>query len=155
VVDAIRKAGGATPLADTDAINLADRLQDAEQVRIPYKGRNQPSAEHPPTPEPGRDPRTGGGHSLGRYPFAEAGAATASAPLSSGSGSVTAGGKINLNTAGPEELDSLPGIGPKTAAAIWQFRQEHGAFQQPEDLMNVKGIGSAKFEKLRDMITAP
>jgi competence protein ComEA len=36
-----------------------------------------------------------------------------------------------------------------------QFRQEHGSFQTPEDLMNVKGIGPAKFEKLRDRIAAP
>jgi competence protein ComEA len=154
VIDAVKKAGGATPQADLDAINLADKLQDTEQVRIPYQGRNQPSAEHPPTPEPGRDPRSSGGHSQGRYPFVEGGTVAPVEPLSSRGGSVS-GGVVNLNTAGAEELDSLPGVGPKTAEAIMQFRQEHGAFQRPEDLLNVKGIGPAKFEKLRDKITAP
>lgn len=155
VIDAIKKAGGATPQADTDAINLADRLQDAEQLRVPYKGRNQPSVEHPPTPEPLGDPRTSGGHGQGRYPFAAGGTTSTAAPLSSRGGSTASGGTVNLNTATAEELDSLPGVGPKTAEAIMQFRQEHGAFQRPEDLMNVKGIGPAKFEKMRDRITAP
>ena len=155
VIDAVKKAGGTTPQADTDAINLADRLRDAEQLRIPFKGRDVPSLEHPPTPEPGPDPRTSGGHGEGRYPFAEGGTTTPVAPLSSRGGAAAPGGVVNLNTATAGELDSLPGVGPKTAEAIIQFRQEHGAFQRPEDLMNVKGIGPAKFEKLRERVTAP
>jgi competence protein ComEA len=70
VVDAVKKAGGATSEADLDAINLADHLQDAEQLRVPLKGRRGPLTAHQPTPEPPPLSPTAGGHGLGRYPFA-------------------------------------------------------------------------------------
>ncbi|MDR3670742.1 MAG: helix-hairpin-helix domain-containing protein [Holophaga sp.] len=60
---------------------------------------------------------------------------------------------VNLNTATVTELLQLPRVGPKTAQRIIAFRQEHGPFQRPEDLMNVKGIGEKTFQKLRPFIT--
>jgi competence protein ComEA len=60
---------------------------------------------------------------------------------------------VNLNTATVTELMQLPRVGPKTAQRIVDFRQEHGPFQRPEDLMNVKGIGEKTFQKLRPYIT--
>lgn len=69
-------------------------------------------------------------------------------------GSVAAGesGKINLNTAGEEELTGLSGIGPAKAAAIIAYRQEHGGFSSIEEITEVEGIGSGTFAKIKDDI---
>lgn len=61
--------------------------------------------------------------------------------------------RISINTATAEELCTLSGIGETTAQRIVDYRNTNGLFQTIEDLMNVKGIGEAKFEKIRDMIT--
>jgi comEA protein len=60
---------------------------------------------------------------------------------------------VNLNTATAEQLDTLPGIGPKVAARIIEYRQKNGTFKKVEDLMNVKGIGEKAFLKIKDRIT--
>ena len=60
---------------------------------------------------------------------------------------------VNVNTASAEELEALTGIGPALAEAIVSYRDEHGAFETPEDLMNVKGIGEGKLEAFRAEIT--
>ncbi|NMC35739.1 competence protein ComEA [Candidatus Beckwithbacteria bacterium] len=60
--------------------------------------------------------------------------------------------KININTASAEQLESLPKIGPKTAQAIVTFREEHGNFANPEELVLVPGIGEKTFENLKDLI---
>lgn len=62
-------------------------------------------------------------------------------------------GKVNINTADSKTLDSLPGIGPAMAQRIVDYRQTEGAFQTLEDLKKVRGIGDAKFAKLKDKIT--
>ena len=59
---------------------------------------------------------------------------------------------VNINTAGEKELDSLPGIGPAMAKRIIEYREKEGGFQSLEDLRKVKGIGEAKFNKLKDKI---
>ena len=61
-------------------------------------------------------------------------------------------GLIPINTAGAEELDTLPGIGPAMAQRIIEFRETEGAFTAIEDIKKVKGIGEAKFEKMKDKI---
>jgi competence protein ComEA len=60
---------------------------------------------------------------------------------------------VNLNTATAEQLDRLPGVGPKTASLIIEYRQKIGGFKKVEDLMNVRGIGEKSFLKLRSHIT--
>ena len=59
---------------------------------------------------------------------------------------------ININTASEDELQELSGVGPSTAAAIVQDREENGLFTSPEDLMRVSGIGEKKFAKVKDSI---
>lgn len=67
-------------------------------------------------------------------------------------GDVTGSG-ISLNSASASELTALPGIGPATAAAIVAHRESAGGFGAVEDLLQVKGIGPAKLEGLRDQVT--
>lgn len=62
-------------------------------------------------------------------------------------------GPVNVNSATAEELDVLPGVGPTTAAAIVTHRQQHGPFQTVEQLADVRGIGPAKLDALRGLVT--
>ena len=59
----------------------------------------------------------------------------------------------SINSAGIEELTTLPGIGKTTAQKIIDYRQEKGSFLSLEELMNVKGIGKSKYEKIKGSIT--
>lgn len=67
-------------------------------------------------------------------------------------GSSGAGGLVNINTAGLEALDSLPGVGPATAQAILDEREANGPFASVEDIQRVSGIGEKKYEKLKGSI---
>lgn len=123
VRDAIEAAGGLAPDADPSALNRAAPLSDGQQVYVPRQGEAAPGS---------------GG-------TAQAG--------SSGSGSgAPAVGPVNINTAGADELDALPGIGPATAQAIIEDREANGPFATVEDLMRVSGIGEKKFAKLEGSI---
>ncbi|TYS44339.1 helix-hairpin-helix domain-containing protein [Bacillus infantis] len=61
-------------------------------------------------------------------------------------------GMVNINSAGSEELQDIPGIGPSKAAAIIEYRETEGPFQSLEDLMQISGIGEKTFEKLKSYI---
>lgn len=56
---------------------------------------------------------------------------------------------VNLNTATPDELEALPGIGAKKAEAIVEARKSRGGFKSVDELVDVRGIGPAQLEKLR------
>ena len=59
---------------------------------------------------------------------------------------------MNLNRADAATLETLPGVGPATAAAIISYRESSGGFASIEDLMQVDGIGEKKFAKVKDLI---
>jgi len=118
--DAVAAAGGASPDADVDALNLAAPLRDGERVYVPIVGEVVP----PPVGASG----------------------------SGATGSVPAG-PVDLNRATPAELDSLPGIGPATAAAIVAHRDANGPFATVDDLEQVRGIGPAKLDSIRPLVT--
>lgn len=122
VNDAVMAAGGLAGDADTSALNLAAVLSDGEKIHVPRQGEAVAAGQASSGAASGPD-------------------AGASSP-----------GVININTATAEELDSLPGIGPSTAAAIVEDRERNGPFASPEDLMRVSGIGEGKFSKLKDQI---
>jgi competence protein ComEA len=123
VQDAVRAAGGATPGADLDAVNLARRLTDGEQIRVPAPGDPAP----PPSPG-GPGPGASGGPGV-----------TPSAPL-------------DLNTATVEQLDTLPGVGEVTAGHIVAYRTAH-PFTTVEELLEVPGIGQRRYDQLKDLVT--
>jgi competence protein ComEA len=79
------------------------------------------------------------------------GTAATAAPATAGKPSGPAA-PIDLNTATVEQLDSLPGIGPVTAAAIVAWRDANGRFSSVDQLGDVDGIGPARLEKLRDLV---
>ena len=126
MIDAVNAAGGATARADLEVSNLATPLIDSSQIYVPAKG----VVAHPAfaRPQPGIN------------------------GVVSSSNSVSASGLVNINRASVTELDSLPGVGPSTAQAIVEYRVAHGPFASPEDLLNVKGIGPAKFEAMRKLV---
>ncbi|HEY7628322.1 MAG TPA: ComEA family DNA-binding protein [Ilumatobacteraceae bacterium] len=72
---------------------------------------------------------------------------------SSGTSSTDPAGPVNINTASADELDVLPGVGPATAAAIIAHREQHGPFQTVDQLAEVRGIGPAKLDALRALVT--
>ena len=61
--------------------------------------------------------------------------------------------QVNLNTATPAQLETLPGVGPAMAQRIVEYRQKNGGFKKIEDLMNVRGIGEASFLKLKALVS--
>ena len=132
VVDAVEIAGGLLPEADVDVINLAAPLADGQRLYVPRVGQTPPAVV------------TGTG-----------GAATGSAAASGSgaTGAATVGGPVAVNSATAEQLDTLPGVGPATAAAIIAYRDEHGPFSSVEQLGEVRGIGPAKLDALRDLVS--
>jgi competence protein ComEA len=65
----------------------------------------------------------------------------------------SAAAPVNLNSATVAEIATLPGVGPKAAERIVEYRQKNGGFKKIEELMKVKGIGEKSFLKLKPLIT--
>jgi competence protein ComEA len=133
IADALTAAGGALDGADMFGLNMARRASDGEQILVGIVAA------------PGQPATMGSSISS----IATAGAA----PSADGKTSAPAG-LVDLNTATVEQLDSLPGVGPVTAAAIVAWRDANGRFASVEQLGDVDGIGPARLEKLRDLVRA-
>ena len=86
-------------------------------------------------------------------PAAGASGAAATGPAGSAGGTGAAPGQpLNLNTATPEQLDQLDGVGPATAQKIVAYRQAHGGFRSVSELDQVPGIGEKKLAALKDRV---
>ena len=126
MIDALQAAGGPTQQADLEVINLATPLADSIQIYVPSrKASRQPTFRRP---QPGVNV----------------------AP--STNQSIQESGVININRATATELEQLPGVGPATARAIIDYRTANGPFSSPEGLLEVKGIGPAKFASMRAQV---
>lgn len=73
--------------------------------------------------------------------------------LSPSGNSSESGFPVSLNTATPEQLDTLPGIGETLAKRILEYRQAHGGFKKVSELQNIGGIGEKKYNQLKDKVT--
>jgi competence protein ComEA len=62
-------------------------------------------------------------------------------------------GPVNLNTATLAQLDTLPGVGPVLAGRIIDYRTKHGGFHSVSELRQVEGVGDARYEQLKDLVT--
>ena len=134
IADAVTAAGGALDGADLIGLNMARRVTDGEQINF---GIAAPPGE-----------TTSMGSSVASEPGT---AAPAGGPTTTGSAAAP-GGLVDLNTATLEQLDTLPGVGPVTAAAIIAWRDANGSFTSVDQLADIDGIGPARLEKLRAQV---
>jgi competence protein ComEA len=133
VADALRAAGGVRPGTDTRGLNRARILADGEQIVVGWPG-----------PGTGGADESGGGSGMAGGPIGAGG----------GPGGTTGGvtGPISLNSATPEQLDGLPGVGPVLAQHIIDYRTRHGGFTSVEQLHDVNGIGDRRFADLQPLV---
>ena len=127
IQEVIKKAGGFTEEADETKINLAQKITDQMQMIVPNVNSKQ-----------------------------EGGVTEGNSEKGNSSNMILSNakqGKVNINTATLEELQTIKGIGKKKAEAILQYRKEHGPFRTKEDLLEVKGIGKKALEAIESQVT--
>ncbi|MBO4808568.1 MAG: helix-hairpin-helix domain-containing protein [Lachnospiraceae bacterium] len=127
VYEAVMAAGGYRDDADKDYVNQALVLNDSDKLVIPTLADTEAMV----IPSNGKEKEFGIGSGV---------------PVSESSG------KVNINTAGVEELCTLPGIGEARAKVIISYRESSGPFKSIEDIMNVSGIKQASFDKIKNDI---
>ena len=124
LADAVEAAGGALPGVDVALLNPARKVTDGELILV---GVTAP-------PGPGRARRGGRRRCAGRTCGAWA-------------------DRRPCNTATLAQLDALPGVGPVLAQRILDHRDQHGGFRSVSDLRQVDGIGDARYEQLKELVT--
>ena len=127
---AVEKAGGFTLEADTQGVNLASPLEDAMHIKIP--ARFSPEETPPDTLELKKAPRE---------ERSSSGSSPSFSPL------------LDINSAGLEDLEKLPGIGPVLARRILETRGELGGFKNFGEILKVPGIGTKRLESITPLIT--
>lgn len=139
IADAVTAAGGFLKEADEEYVNLATRLQDGSQVKIPTKDE---------TAQMSKDEMTKNDNCVTLPSVMPA--ATQMVQENPEDGLLH---KVNINTADKEQLCTLPGIGPTRAEGIIAYRNSQGAFSKIEDIMLVSGIKESSFQKIKNYIT--
>lgn len=126
IVDVIEAAGGITEDADISKINLAYIVEDGQKIFIPSITDEITEETEYVTSESGDNIIVDDNEGENMM--------------------------VNINKATQTELETLPGIGPAMALRIIEHREENGNFENIEDIKNVKGIGDAKFENIKNHI---
>lgn len=134
VRDAIEAAGGLTGSAAADSLNLAGLLNDGQQLYVPAVSPTAAAPTQNAAADASQPPTT---------PQPPAATPPPAAPS----------GPVNINTASQAQLESLPRIGPAIAQRIIEYRTLRGPFTTIEQIKNVKGIGEATFNAIKDYIT--
>ena len=124
--EAIQMAGGLTEEAADQTLNQAEVIEDGSKIYVPTKEEVKAGMDNGDTLMQNEENAEKAGS--------------------------TSDGKIDINTAAKNELMTLSGIGEAKADAIVRYREEHGAFQKIEDLMEVEGIKEGVFQKVKDQI---
>lgn len=171
VMDAVAAAGGFTPDAVKDRINLAQPVSDGSQITIPNAENAERVAEAAAQggsgngsvggAQAGGAANSGGTTVGGGSSAAEGGAATGGASgsgpgavgKSDGAGAVPGAAPVNLNTASQADLETLPRVGPVLSQRIVEFRTQHGPFTTVEQLDDVSGVGPAMLEALLPLVS--
>lgn len=130
---ALVAAGGLTAEADPEGLNRALYLRDEAQIVVPRKGE--------PTATPLRAATAPGAV----VPTAASGVRLPATPAATG--------PLNVNSASAIELERLPGVGPKLAQAIIEYRAEHGPFAGPAQLAEVRGISERQIAAWGDAVS--
>ena len=136
ISDAIEKAEGIKENADLQKINLAYKLEDGMKIYIPEKGEKNDENEI--------------SENIKITEKEDKYIIQSNNNTENNNKKETT--KVNINTANQSELESLPGIGASTAIKIIEYRKENGKFSKIEDIKGVKGIGNAKYEKIKNLI---
>lgn len=127
VADAVAAAGGPVPGVTLDTVNLARKVIDGEQVLVGGAAV---------LPTPSEDATGGAGGVVG----------------ATGAVGAAGSGQVNINTATSDELQTLPRVGPATAAKIIEYRTANGPFTSVDQLLDVPGIGERTLANFRDQI---
>jgi competence protein ComEA len=117
--DAVRLAGGFSGRADQAGVNLAQHVEDGDEIRVPVAG------ERPARAAATRSRRTGTARTRKPPP-----------------------GPIELNTASPQQLGTLPGLGPALAERIVAFREANGDFASVDELLDVAGMTQRRLDAI-------
>jgi len=127
VNDAVQRAGGLLADADPAAVNLAERLEDGQEIRVLHAGETAPA------------PKRSGRHAHRR-------AKKRSAEI------VVPQGAIDVNAADAAALAALPGIGETLAERIVEFRSLNGRFASLDELLDVAGITQRRLDAIAPML---
>lgn len=145
IADAIKIAGGATKNANLNRVNLAYVLEDGQKIYIPNK-KDKINKEEYIISNSGENVMVEEGKNTGNNNTNN----IKDRKNTNVKGVIS---KVNINLASQSDLETLPGIGPSLAQRILEYRKENGKFQKIEDIQNVKGIGDAKYNKIKDYLS--
>ena len=129
VVDAIEAAGGETDDADLNSLNLEYMLNDGEKIYVPNKQETKDENKN----------------------YIEEGGGTNISQAGTDQNN-SKNEKININTAGEDELMKITGIGESTAKKIIEYRNQNGRFKTIEDIKKIPGIGDSKYNNMKEEI---
>lgn len=156
VYEAVGQAGGFSENADQNYVNQAQALEDGVMLVIPTKEEAADAREREKAAAAG-EAQDSAAEKIG---IVQGGAAEGlgivggtSRGGQDGDSAAASDGRININTASEAQLCEIPGVGATRAAAIAAYRETHGPFEKPEDIMKVSGIKEGMYEKIKDSIS--